>query len=96
MVDLIREKDFDFVLLFSNDGKPKTMENTFETIWSKKNPVVIVGGFPHGNYSREILRLANEIISVDYEMLDAWTITSRVIYEYERCISLPSKRLAHP
>jgi rRNA pseudouridine-1189 N-methylase Emg1 (Nep1/Mra1 family) len=54
---------------------------------------VIIGGFPHGHFSKSTVQLADEIVSVDPEMLEAWTLSSRIIYEYEKALSLPKKRL---
>jgi len=59
----------------------------------KQRPAVIVGGFPHGHFSETTIRLADEVGCIDPDMLETWTLTSRVIYEYESAISLPKKRL---
>jgi rRNA pseudouridine-1189 N-methylase Emg1 (Nep1/Mra1 family) len=58
-----------------------------------ENPVVIVGAFPGGRFSEKTLKIANELVSIDSEVLDTWTITARIIYEYERLIELPKNRL---
>jgi rRNA small subunit pseudouridine methyltransferase Nep1 len=91
--DLIAETEADHVMLFSREGKPKTIEEAVSSLQKKQRPAVIIGGFPHGRFSKTNVELADEIISVDSEMLEAWTLTARVIYEYERILSLPKKRL---
>lgn len=91
---LIREIKPSYVLAFSRIGKPQTLEEAVSKISGEKNrPTVIVGGFPHGHFSETTTKLANSIVSIDSEMMEAWTITSRIIYEFERAISLPKKRL---
>jgi len=90
---LLAEAEADYILAFSREGKPKTLQDTVSTLQAKRRPAVIVGGFPHLHFSETTIQLADEVVCVDPEMLEAWTVTSRVIYEYERCLSVPSKRL---
>ncbi len=91
--NLLVETEADYVVLFSREGEPKTVEEAVFGIKKKRRPVVVIGGFPHGNFSKTTVELADEIFCVDSEMLEAWTLTARVIYEYERVLSLPKKRL---
>ena len=85
----------DYFLAFSREGKPITIQTAVSALQSKQHPAVIVGGFPHGHFSETVAQLVDETVCVDSEMLEAWTITSRVIYEYERTLSLPTKRLGN-
>ncbi len=94
MPQLLQEIEADYVIAFSLGGSPKTLEETMLRLQTKERPMVIIGGFPHGHLSETIVRLAHEVVCVDPEMLEAWTLTSRVIYEYERAVSLPKKRLS--
>jgi len=70
------------------------LEEAVAKISDEEKPMVMIGGFPHGHFSSTNLKLMDEAVSIDVEMLEAWTVTSRVIYEYERAISLPKKRLS--
>jgi len=90
---LLAEAEADYILALSREGKPKTLQEAVSTLQAKRRPAVIIGGFPHGHLSEITIRLADEVVCVDSEMLEAWTVTSRVIYEYERSLSVPSKRL---
>jgi len=90
---LLEETKSDYVMAFSRKGSPKTLEEAISRLSEKQRPAVIIGGFPHGHFSETTIRLADEIVCIDPEMLETWTLTSRVIYEYERAISLPKKRL---
>ncbi|MEM4521144.1 MAG: 16S rRNA methyltransferase [Candidatus Bathyarchaeia archaeon] len=80
-------------VIFERSGIPKTLEETASKLAREERPAVIVGGFPHGEFNEATLKLADEVICVDPEALEAWTIVSRIIYEYERTIGLPKKRL---
>ena len=90
---LLREISPPQVVAFSRTGKPRTLEDVASKLSSGERPAVIIGGFPHGHFSASTIRLADELVCIDEETLEAWTVTSRVIYEYERAISLPQKRL---
>ena len=91
--ELLEEIRPDFVMAFSRKGKRNTLEKAATRLLSKEKPAVIIGGFPHGRFSKTTIRLADEVVSVDPQMLETWILTSRVIYDYERGICLPKKRL---
>ncbi len=91
--NLLTETETDHIVFFSRKGSPKTLEDVASNLSAKHMPAVVVGGFPHGHFTEATIQLADEIFCVDSEMLEAWTLTSRVIYEYERAISLPKKRI---
>ena len=81
------------VIALSRRGSPQAFEKVVSRLSAEKMPVVIIGAFPHGHFTEATTNLADEVICIDPEMLEAWTLTSRIIYEYERTISLPLKRL---
>jgi len=93
LVKLLHEIKSDYVVAFSRKGSPKTLNETISNFLHKKKPAVIIGGFPHGHFSETTIKLASEVVCIDPEMLETWTLTSRVIYEYECALSLSKKRL---
>ncbi len=90
---LIREVNPSHVIAFSRVGTRKTLEETILKLSSEKQPAILVGGFPHGHFVNPTLKLADETVCIYSEMLETWTVVSRVVYEYERALSLPKKRL---
>jgi len=90
---LIRAIRPSYVLALSRMGKPKTLEATASKLVSEKRPAVFVGGFPKGHVSGTTAKLADEIVCIDKETLETWTVVSRVVYEFERALFLPEKRL---
>ncbi|MCS7120974.1 MAG: 16S rRNA methyltransferase [Nitrososphaerota archaeon] len=82
------------LIAFTRMGQPLTLEETLSEIDEASNLATIIGGFPSGHFSSETLSLAHRSICIDPETLEAWTVTSRLVYEYERRILLPSKRLS--
>jgi len=93
LTQLMREIQPSYILALSRIGKPETLEATVSKLTEEKRPVVFVGGFPHGHFSETASRLADDVVCIDREMLETWTVMSRVIYEFERALSVPTKRL---
>lgn len=91
--ELFKELKADYILAFSRNGIPRTIQDAVTNLKSKLNSAVIVGGFPHSHFTEVTVQLADEIVCVDSEMLEAWIVASRAIYEYERVIELPKKRV---
>jgi len=90
---LLHEIRPDYVIAFSTKGVPNTLEKAILKLSSRERPTVLIGGFPHGHFTEATTKLANEVVRIDPETLETWTVTSRLIYEYERLISLLQKRL---
>jgi rRNA small subunit pseudouridine methyltransferase Nep1 len=91
---LIRRLNPTSITLFTRTGEPATVEETIRQLSGEDRPLIIVGGFPHGHLSEENAKLAQRKISIDKSMLEAWVVASRVVYEYERAIGLPTKRIS--
>jgi len=90
---LLKDIKPDYVLAFSREGTPKTLEEAIFSLPIKRNIAVIIGGFPYGHFSETTLSDVCETVCVDSEMLEAGALTSRIIYDYERALSLPLKRI---
>ena len=91
--ELIAQVNPVYVLAFTRKGKMQTLEKAISKLAEKENSAVIVGGFPHDSFSEETLKLADETACIDPETLEAWTVTARIIYEYEKIIGIPQKRI---
>ena len=85
-----------YTMALTIKGSPKTLEDAVSRLSGEEKPAVIIGAFPRGHFSEETIKMANEAVCIDLETLEAWTVTSRIIYEYERAITLPEKRLKQP
>ena len=89
---LIKDLKPTHTIVFSTKGNAKTLSEIVGNLIGEKKPLVIVGGFPHGSFSESTLKLADEIVCIDPEMLETSIVVSRIIYEYERSINLAKKR----
>ena len=95
LTQLLQEVKPPYTVAFSRMGKAQTLEETTSKLSERKKSAVLVGGFPQGHFSKATIKLADEVVCLDHDMLETWTVTSRVIYEYERALSVPEKRLKH-
>ncbi len=71
------------ILLFSHKGRLiKTYRDLFSEK-SNKNYVAVIGGFQKSTFSKKILQLSENLISLSEYSLDAWIIVSKIINYYE-------------
>ena len=89
---LVEEVVPSYIIAFSRRGKPKFIKEVFQSLKINEDFMVIVGAFPFGKLSQNILKIVDEVISIDLETLDACIVVSRIIYEYEKAIGLLMRR----
>ncbi|MHA1229730.1 MAG: 16S rRNA methyltransferase [Candidatus Helarchaeota archaeon] len=80
-------------VILTENGKPELLSNIFKRAGMGYSYVIIIGGFPRGNFSQEILKLADKKVKIDPEPLDSVVVLSKVINYYEYAINLDEKRL---
>lgn len=90
---LIKRLKPTLTIALTRKGRPQPVRNLGETLTSTARPLVLIGGFPHGEFTRQTLNLADEAVAIDLEGLESWTVVSRVIAAYEEALNLPEKRL---
>ncbi len=86
--DLIKRSSPSKVIALSSHGKESNFPDVAELLSNETKPMVLIGAYPKGPMKFETLNLADEVYSVYPESLEAWTITSRIVYEYERATGL--------
>lgn len=82
--DLINKLYPDRVILFSEKGIPTNDEKLQKIFSRNKNIIILIGGFPHGDFSEKILVLADEIFSIYDKSLTTLSVLSTVIQSAER------------
>jgi rRNA small subunit pseudouridine methyltransferase Nep1 len=70
----------------TSHGKPDDLETVCGRLTSQSNQAVFIGAFPHGSMKEDTLALADEVISIHPEALEAWVVTSRLVYEFEKAL----------
>ncbi len=92
--ELVERLEPDRVVAFTREGAPRTVEEVMRSLSGLERPMILIGGFPHGHFTDEALALADEMACIDPEGLEAWVVASRAVYEFERALGLPERRLA--
>ena len=93
LIELVEEINPTCLVALTVKGVPRTSDQLAEALTREERPVVLIGGFPHSHFTEKTLRLASELVAVDPEPLEAWTVASRVISSFERAVGLPEKRI---
>ncbi|MCK4243624.1 16S rRNA methyltransferase [Candidatus Bathyarchaeota archaeon] len=93
ITSLIRELETTYVVALTKTGEPRTLEEVAQILTQHDNATVIIGGFPHGHFNKEINKMAKHLVSIEADTLDTYIVVSRILYEYEKAIGLPEKRL---
>jgi rRNA small subunit pseudouridine methyltransferase Nep1 len=81
---LLKGLGADQIVGLSVQGASVRMEALAEDLVNRKNPAVVVGGFPRGHFLPRDLKAFDELARVDDRALDAHVVAARVIYEVER------------
>ncbi len=85
MQELVRKRiSPDVVFGLSVQGRQTKLEELAEKVRGAKDPCVVVGGFPHGHFSQETLRLTDELVRIHPTPLEAHVVAARVVYEVEK------------
>ena len=80
--------DSDSVVALTTQGMLMSMHAVAEELARKKKPVLLVGGFSDGHFSKQALGLSTEAYKIDRRGLDAWTVVARAVYDYEQAIGI--------
>jgi rRNA small subunit pseudouridine methyltransferase Nep1 len=92
---IIRQKKPKTILAFSKLGRFLPPQYLYKDFNLDDVILVVVGAFPRGSLSPALLNLATDVIALDKESLTAGTVTSRLIYDYERIFQITKRRGAN-
>ena len=82
--DLIGEIAAEKVICLSSVGRMSDAEMVIDDVLMHDNVVIVIGGFPRGHFSRNVLDNADAIYSIQRTGLEAHVVCSRILYEYEK------------
>lgn len=71
-------------VVLTSQGEQSSFSDVAEVLSGEASPAVLIGAYPSGPMAPEVLSLADDVYSVYPKVLEAWTVTSRIIYEYEK------------
>jgi rRNA small subunit pseudouridine methyltransferase Nep1 len=80
------------IFLLSPEGTSTTPTKLAQTLLAESKPVVLVGGFAHGEPSPTPKKLASHHVSIDPEPLPTSTVVGMIIHSIEGVLDLTSHR----
>jgi rRNA small subunit pseudouridine methyltransferase Nep1 len=83
---LLKSLATDYSAGLSVQGAPARLEALAADLVAKKNPAVVVGGFPRGHFLPKDLRAFDSLVRIDERALDAHVVAARVVYEVEKAV----------
>ncbi len=81
---LLRRIGTDHVAGLSVQGMPMGLETIAAELVQRKNPAVVVGGFPRGHFLPRDIKAFDRLVRIDDRALDAHVAAARVVYEIEK------------
>ena len=72
----------------TSHGRARKLSDLCMDLAAETSPLVLLGAYPNGPMREETLKEADEAVSIYPEALEAWVVTSRLIYEYEKATGL--------
>ena len=80
------------IITFTPKGTPTSPVKLAQQLVAEPNPLLLVGGFAHGELSPSILDLADQRIALDPDFLPAATIIGMMIHAIEVTLNLTDQR----
>lgn len=91
VTNLLGEVSGDIVIALTTEGTLTTMSTVAAKLADHDKPVLLVGGFPRGHFSREVKSATNESYRIGRHSLEASTVVARAIYDYEKALNQISR-----
>ena len=85
---LIKELLCDKIFVLTEKGKQVTTLDLARDIKKSTTPCIIIGGFPHGDFSSNIYSLGATFVSIYSGSLHTWVVTAKIISSIENLLSL--------
>ena len=74
----------DIAILLREEGVQMPVEELVARVTSARNPLIGIGGFPAGDFSRQVLELFPEHVSLGRTSYSASLLACRIVYEIEK------------
>ena len=83
LTELVKRLKGDLVVGLSIQGEYREFGELASELVSTKNPVVLIGGFPHGHFAPSALKILDQLVRVHERSLDAHVVAGRLIHSTE-------------
>jgi len=84
--ELLEEIEPSYVVALTSHGREGTLQEICGRLVEEERPAAFIGAYPKGELEGSTLSLVDDAVSIYPEVLDAWIVTSRLIYEFEKQI----------
>ncbi|HUH99880.1 MAG TPA: ribosome biogenesis protein [Nitrososphaerales archaeon] len=84
--ELLKQIGTDRSVGLSVQGALEPLESLASDLVRRKDPVVVVGGFPRGHFLTRDLKAFDSLVRIDQRPLDAHVVAARIIYEVEKSL----------
>ena len=74
------------VVGLTTTGRRRQMDEIASRLREHHKPVLLVGGFPKGHFSKDTMSRTKESYRIHDQGLEASTVVARAIYDYERAL----------
>jgi rRNA small subunit pseudouridine methyltransferase Nep1 len=81
--ELVKEVKPTSVVALTSHGRLSSFKAVGEILAVMEKPMVLIGAYPSGPMGRETLAVTDLQTSIYPDTLEAWTVTSRILYEVE-------------
>lgn len=86
--ELVEDIKPTFTVALSTLGKKENIEEVADILKSEEKPLLLIGGFPSGHFSKKVVSLADDVFCIYPETLDAGLVTGRILHEFEKSLKL--------
>lgn len=80
------------IILLTEDGSPTPPTELAQQLLAEPNPLVLVGGFARGTFTRAVQELAPQKASLDPEPLSTSTVVGMLLHSLENSLELAQRR----
>jgi rRNA small subunit pseudouridine methyltransferase Nep1 len=74
----------EFVIGLSTLGRKRDLQELCIESARRSRPCFVVGGFPHGHFSEEVVKGLDDVVRIHEKSLEAHVVVSRLLYEIEK------------
>ncbi len=76
------------ILLDDIHGVESNFQEVAAKIVNQDKPLIMIGAFPHGTFSEETYKLADEVLKIGHYVYDTWIITCKLLTYIEYRLGL--------
>lgn len=88
LADLVEQLGPSKTILMTEKGRKGKVEGFAKKVAEEERPLIVIGGFQRGEFSKREMELADEKVSLYKESLDAWVVASMVVHEAGRQLGI--------